>query len=377
VTLLAGLATAVAVVAPGPGLSAPGAWASPGGGAARIRAQQAQAVALEQRIQAYGDRVNAMAERYDLDRLLVAETTSRLRQVRSQVAAARRRVAEAQSLVRQVAVDEYVGLGQGSITSPLFQGNDPGASLAQTFLQTGTITQRQALARYQAARQALVSKESALARSRAEAEAEAAAAREAAGTARRESARERALLARVKGRLARLVAAYQARQVAIRETQAREAAAQLAAEQAAAQATQQAADQAAARRAAALPPVAPSAAALAVRTALAQVGKPYRWGGAGPTGFDCSGLVMYAWAAAGVLLPHYTVAQYRDTLRIPPVQLRPGDLVFYDFPGEPKPGHVALYIGDGEVVAADTTGTDVRVESMYYDGMPVGYGRVP
>ena len=80
------------------------------------------------------------------------------------------------------------------------------------------------------------------------------------------------------------------------------------------------------------PPPAPasSAAAVAVQVALEQVGKPYDWAGAGPNSFDCSGLVMYAWAHAGVSLPHYSVAQYEDTTRISASQLQPGDLVFYD-----------------------------------------------
>lgn len=116
-----------------------------------------------------------------------------------------------------------------------------------------------------------------------------------------------------------------------------------------------------------------AAAAQALSVALAQVGKPYQWAGAGPSTFDCSGLVMYAYEAAGISLPHYTVSQYQDTARITEAQLEPGDLVFY---GGSAPSHVAMYAGGGRVVTADTTGTPVRVESITWDGTPSGFGRV-
>lgn len=120
-----------------------------------------------------------------------------------------------------------------------------------------------------------------------------------------------------------------------------------------------------------------SAAATAVRTALAQQGVPYVYGGTSPSGFDCSGLMMFAWAAAGVSLPHNSVSQLYATTQVPLSDLAPGDLVFYDVSGGPNPGHVAMYIGGGKIVVADTTGTVVRVESMYMDGTPIGFGQVP
>lgn len=116
-----------------------------------------------------------------------------------------------------------------------------------------------------------------------------------------------------------------------------------------------------------------TAASVAVRTALAQQGVPYVYGGSTPAGFDCSGLVMYAWAAAGVSLPHSSESQFYDTTQVPTTDLAPGDLVFYN--GTP-PGHVAMYVGGGKVVEANTTGTDVMVQSLYYDGTPVGFGQV-
>jgi cell wall-associated NlpC family hydrolase len=119
-----------------------------------------------------------------------------------------------------------------------------------------------------------------------------------------------------------------------------------------------------------------SRAGTAVNTALAQVGKPYQWASAGPSSFDCSGLVMYAWESAGVRLAHYTVSQYEETTRIPESQLQPGDLVFYDTGDGAQPGHVTIYIGEGRIVTADSPGTVIRIESIDWDGVPMGFGRV-
>jgi cell wall-associated NlpC family hydrolase len=115
---------------------------------------------------------------------------------------------------------------------------------------------------------------------------------------------------------------------------------------------------------------------VAVEVALAQVGKPYQWAGAGPNSYDCSGLVQYAWGRAGVYLPHYSVSQYEDTQRIGASQLEPGDLVFYDTGSGAQPNHVTIYIGGGRIITADSPGTVVRVEVVDWDGVPMGYGRV-
>jgi cell wall-associated NlpC family hydrolase len=98
---------------------------------------------------------------------------------------------------------------------------------------------------------------------------------------------------------------------------------------------------------------------IAVATARAQIGKPYRWGGVGPSSFDCSGLTRYAWAAAGVSLPHGSAAQFSSFRRVPPGRMRPGDVVY-------RPGHVGLYIGDGKMIHSPHSGERVRVS-------PIGY----
>jgi cell wall-associated NlpC family hydrolase len=114
-------------------------------------------------------------------------------------------------------------------------------------------------------------------------------------------------------------------------------------------------------------------ASVAIGYAYAQVGKPYAWGGAGPGAFDCSGLVMMAWAAAGVYFPHLAQDQYDMTRRISLSQLLPGDLVFFGTPSDVT--HVGIYVGGGEMIDAPSTGNFVRVESIYWSDL-LGAGRV-
>jgi peptidoglycan DL-endopeptidase CwlO len=120
------------------------------------------------------------------------------------------------------------------------------------------------------------------------------------------------------------------------------------------------------------PPVASNGAGhpQAASIALQYLGVPYVYGGASPTGFDCSGLVMYVYARLGISLPHYTVAQWNATQ--PVASPAPGDLVFFD-----GLGHVGIYIGNGQMVDAPHTGSVVRIDSISGFGSYNGARRVP
>lgn len=115
-----------------------------------------------------------------------------------------------------------------------------------------------------------------------------------------------------------------------------------------------------------------------IARAQSMIGTPYVWGGGdanGPTtgvdggtvtGFDCSGLVLYAFAAAGVALPHYTGYQYQRGTHVPASEARRGDLLFWG-PGGNQ--HVAIYLGDGTMIEAPRSGQNVRISPVRWSGM--------
>lgn len=107
---------------------------------------------------------------------------------------------------------------------------------------------------------------------------------------------------------------------------------------------------------------------LAVATALAQVGTPYVWGGEEPGGFDCSGLVQYSYAAAGLALQRVAQDQFDAGPLLPAdATLTAGDLVFFGA-GSTAVDHVGIYLGDGRMVDAPHTGAVVRVEPVDLTG---------
>jgi peptidoglycan DL-endopeptidase CwlO len=122
-------------------------------------------------------------------------------------------------------------------------------------------------------------------------------------------------------------------------------------------------------------PVPPSSTLGGQAVAIAEqyLGVPYVWGGASPSGFDCSGLTMYVYGQLGVSLPHNAAAQYGMGTPVPRDALEPGDLVFFD-----GLGHVGIYVGGGSFIHAPHTGTVVQISSMsgWYSDNYVGARRI-
>jgi len=113
----------------------------------------------------------------------------------------------------------------------------------------------------------------------------------------------------------------------------------------------------------------------AARYAVEEVGVPYRWGGESPsTGFDCSGLVRWAYGQVGIDLPHSSYALYGEGRRVSGSNLAPGDLLFFE-----GLGHVGLYLGRGRMVHAPQTGRDVeivRLSGTNYGARMIGARRI-
>jgi peptidoglycan DL-endopeptidase CwlO len=167
----------------------------------------------------------------------------------------------------------------------------------------------------------------------------------------------RRLLSSVDSEVQRLIAAEQERELAAgRAAQQKAAAAQV--EQATSYAdTAVGVTAQSAEGAAVLPP---SSYGGVAGVAMQELGVPYQWAGSSPgSGFDCSGLVMWAYSQVGVSLPHSSYAMWNQGVSVPRDQLQPGDIVFFD-----GLGHVGIYIGGGEFVHAPHTGTVVQVSSL-------------
>jgi murein DD-endopeptidase len=106
-----------------------------------------------------------------------------------------------------------------------------------------------------------------------------------------------------------------------------------------------------------------NAADLAAGQAAKMVGKPYKYGGSSPAGFDCSGLVLYSYKQAGVALPRSTEKLRAGSRLVKVAELRRGDLLFFNQEGK-KYGHVAIYVGEGKFIHAPSSGKSVRGDRL-------------
>lgn len=327
-------------------------------GADVIADKRAEASRLASQLEAQGRQISILAERFNQARLKAEDLAAKANKAKSDLAATEAKRDRARVQLRQQAVDAYVRGGSLTAGAPSTAANPGLAARQRSYLEDVLARQREAIDALRQASQDLADNHRALDAARRQAEQALAGVGAARRSAEAANAAERATLAKVRGELATLVAA-----------EAQRRAADEARRQAAAASRNRTASAPTGGSAGNLPASAGAQAAIA--EARRQIGKPYQYGASGPNSFDCSGLTMWSWRAGGRSLPHSSSAQWSATSRVSMGDLAPGDLLFYGRPIH----HVALYIGNGQMIEASHSGTPVRYASIYRTDY-VGAGRV-
>lgn len=344
--------------------------------------KRAEAARIQDQLDAQGTKVSVAVEQFNRARTQLSEFEANVAKAEADVARSDERMAEIQQRLRAVALSAYMGGGSTAILSHMAK-SETGTELVvkRRYLKSVAGDQRAVLGELRSAKEDLGVLRGRLAAQVKDAQ-EAA---DAADASRREAAQaeeaQRAILSRVQGDLADLVTAESSRRLATEAAQAPPAVVaappppvfdDVPASRAPATTTPAPVGVRTAEVASVPPPS--SKASIAVETAIAQIGKPYVYGGSGPDSFDCSGLTAYAWAAAGVYLSHNAYNQYFETTRVPIDQVEPGDLLFFGRDGVESIHHNAIYVGGGQMVEASQTGVPIRYRG-WRAGDLVGAGR--
>ena len=314
-------------------------------GASTISNERAKANVLYKQIQRINSRVEALGQKYDLAHVKLETINNQIKNTKNVVAGIERNVAKGNNQLRQDAIFAYVTNGAAAGNNPLFSPNASKVDATNVYnqLAEGNInTTLASLKNYKI-----------------------------------ELTQERTIL---KGQVEQAAAATRTAAKAFNDSRVLQASLQNALSQAKgaiANFIAQAAAAAAAKAVSTLNTSTPSTggfpapppnsrANVAIAAAMSYIGVPYSWGGASRNGVDCSGLIMLAYAAAGIFFPHYSGAQYADTVRVPLWNIQPGDLLFYGYNGDE---HVSMYVGHGQMIEAEMTGTTVHITPVR-----LGYG---
>jgi peptidoglycan DL-endopeptidase CwlO len=327
--------------------------------AGRIAAERAQARQVEARLNALNARVDAAVQAYDeavskRDRVTAAirVNTARLRLARHNL-----RVSEGE--LSQVLVSGYKSSGQSAAEYVLASGSFSDLITRVDVVRRTDALQAQVVHQVQVDKRVVETRQAKLKRQRR-------AAVQLVKQARKERARvqsmvahENAVLNGIKGKISRLIKQQQARQAELARERAA-AARRQAAEQTPPPPSPGSGSTGGGGAGFPAPPPAGSIGEQAVAIAERELGVPYVWGGASPSGFDCSGLTMWVYAQLGIHLDHFTGSQWNAGPHVPREDLEPGDLVFF----EPDIGHVGIYIGNNLFIHAPHTGTVVQISSL-------------
>jgi len=333
-----------------------------------LAAERDKATQLEAQIEANGTRVSILDEQYNQAQLAIQHANEQLAAAQQQLQDRQDETDAVRSELATRGAELYMNAGNPAPLAALDVDDANELGSRSAYASAAADADRQLLDEARVAIEQLGIQRQSLERARAEAEQQSEQLDAARVEIEQATAEQQDLLAQAQGRIASLVDEVRAEREAAAEAAARAEMERQAAQARAAQPTTDA------------PPTdngstavdpdegspgdvpAPNGSAqVAVDTARAQLGKPYVYAGSGPDVFDCSGLTMYAWAAAGVSLPHNAEAQYMSLPHVSQSELQPGDLVFFGAPIH----HVGMYVGGGTMIEAPYTGVNVRYRSIY------------
>lgn len=313
-------------------------------GAANLSNDRARANALLTQINNINAQAQRLGQKYDEAKIKLDNITNQIRNTKSTVATIESKVAKGVAELRSDAIFAYVTNGSAAANNPLFTPNASKVGATNVYNQLAEGNIGTTLASLKSYKIQLTKEKSILWSEEAQAVATTRDAATSFNTARRLQASLQRALGEVKGQIATFVAQAVAA-AAAKDAQTLQAAQPVAGFPA---------------------PPPDSRANIAIRAAESYIGVWYVWGGASKSGVDCSGLIMLAYEAAGINFPHYSGGQYQDTMRVPLIDIQPGDLLFYGYQGDE---HVAMYVGNGMMIEAEMTGTQVHITPVR-----LGYG---
>jgi cell wall-associated NlpC family hydrolase len=332
---------------------------------ADIASKTAEAKRIEAQIEANGTRISILDEQYNETRIRIAQADSGLADAQARIDKARSEADRIHGLLLGRAAQLYTQAGSSSPFPELDAGSIQELGALTKYSDAAAQRDDSLLSDLSAARELLHERQGELNKVKAKAEADKKALESQRASLESAQQKQEQLLSQVKGELKRLVVQEQKRREAAAAAAARAAWAAKVAQQQAARSTPAGGGSSGRSFSPSQPapnvPPPSSRAQVAIDTAKAQLGKPYVYAAAGPDTFDCSGLTMYAWAAAGVSLPHSSGMQYASLPHVPMDAMQPGDLVFYGSPIH----HVGMYLGGGVYIHAPQTGDVVKISSVY------------
>jgi len=322
-------------------------------GASTVAQDKARAAALYSQIQRVSAQVQFLGQKFDLAHLKYAQITNTIANTKAIVASIQGKVVADNALLKADAVFAYVTNGAAASNNPLFSTSAANSGATDVYNQLAEGNVGSVIASLKSNRVQLTQERGLLNAEQAQALAEQNAAQAVYNQYRTLQANIEQARSQVEGQIS---AYYNAIQAAANAASARAVTAATATPPA--------------------PGTAPPPSTIgeaAVQAAEHYLGVWYCWGGASRSCLDCSGLVMLAYDAVGVYLPHYSGAQFNDTERVPLSDIQPGDLLFYGYNGDE---HVAMYVGNGQMIEAPETGYQVHITPIRLGYGFAGIGRV-